>query len=84
MNKILLLASVVLASGCQSIDSAESSRTPSGLTMCTEPRPQICTREYRPVCAWIPESGSWNSYSTGCVACSDQKVAGYKDGACRN
>ncbi len=62
-------------------------------TQCTDPRPQICTREYRPVCA-TKDSGircvttpcpstKKVTYSTGCVACSDSKVFGYVMGACQ-
>ena len=52
------------------------------LTVCTEPRPQVCTREYRLVCAQMRD-GSFKEYSNGCTACSDQLVTAYKEGACR-
>ncbi len=48
---------------------------------CTEPRPQICTREYNPVCATL-EGGGTQTYATGCTACADAKVTGYSPGAC--
>jgi hypothetical protein len=51
------------------------------LRLCPEPRPQICTREYRPVCAQM-QDGTFKTYSTGCTSCSDPKVIGYRDGAC--
>ncbi len=66
--------------------------SPSNYTQCTEPRPQICTREYRPVCATKDTgircvttpcpSTEKSTYATGCVACSDPKVHGYEMGAC--
>jgi len=49
---------------------------------CPEPRPQICTREYNPVCARL-QDGSVKTYATGCTACSDPAVRGYRPGACR-
>ena len=49
--------------------------------LCEEPRPQICTREYDPVCATLKD-GSTLTGSTGCTSCSDPEVVGYKKGAC--
>jgi hypothetical protein len=51
------------------------------LTMCKEPRPQICTQDYRPVCGQLMDGGV-KTYSNGCSACSDKKVKGYREGAC--
>jgi alkaline phosphatase D len=51
------------------------------ITTCPEPRPQVCTREYRPVCAQLRD-GSFKTYSNGCSACSDPAVTGYREGAC--
>lgn len=48
---------------------------------CTEPRPQVCTQDYRPVCAEL-QDGSFKTFSNGCSACSDPTVTGYRDGAC--
>ena len=55
--------------------------TNEALMQCTDPRPQICTREYDPVCATL-EDGSVKTYATGCTACSDQQVTGYRPGSC--
>ena len=49
--------------------------------LCEEPRPQICTREYDPVCATLKD-GSTRTGATGCTSCSDPAVVGYRDGAC--
>ena len=51
------------------------------LILCEEPRPQICTREYNPVCAKL-HNGVSKTHSTGCTSCSDPDVVGYKMGAC--
>ena len=53
----------------------------STVSSCPEPRPQICTREYDPVCAQHTD-GSWRTHSTGCTACTDDDVSGYRPGAC--
>jgi Kazal-type serine protease inhibitor-like protein len=51
-------------------------------TVCTDPRPQVCTMDYRPVCAQL-EDTSFKTYSNGCTACSDPRVKFYEEGACR-
>lgn len=52
-----------------------------GLIICPEPRPQICTMNYLPVCAQL-QDGSNKVYSNGCSSCSDPNVVGYRDGEC--
>ena len=69
----------------QHIDSNDS-------TKCKEPRPEICTREYMPVCATKNTgvvcvttpcpSTEEKTYATGCTACADPKVIKYKQGQC--
>ncbi|MDC3332885.1 hypothetical protein OAV62_01450, partial [bacterium] len=64
----------------------------SSYTLCTDPRPQMCTREYMPVCAIKDTaircittpcpSTQEVTYATGCTACADEKVIKYKQGAC--
>lgn len=52
-------------------------------TVCPSPRPEMCTREYRPVCARLAgEPERWVTRSNGCVACSDPAVEGHRPGAC--
>jgi hypothetical protein len=51
------------------------------IILCEQPRPQICTREYDPVCAKLHD-GRIKTYTTGCVSCSDSQVESYTKGAC--
>ena len=51
------------------------------IILCEEPRPQVCTKEYDPVCARL-QDGSIRTGSTGCTSCSDPDVMGYTMGAC--
>lgn len=51
------------------------------LLLCQEPRPEVCTREYNPVCATLRD-GSSKTSSTACTSCSDPHVIGYKMGKC--
>ena len=72
--KLLLLSSL---GAC----SVNSNTTDPGMTLCTEPRPQICTQDYRPVCAKL-KNGNLKTYANGCTACSDANVISYINNAC--
>lgn len=73
-------------------DNAGQEGPAAPLVACVEPRPQVCTREYNPVCAEVdtgvrcittPCPSSENkTYPTGCTACADKKVLGYSSGSC--
>ncbi len=52
------------------------------ITKCESPRPQICTREYKPVCGFLLD-GDHKVYATACVACSNENVSGYVEGECK-
>ncbi len=65
---------------CELQPGKDSSNTTQ--TICTDPRPQVCTMDYRPVCGERTD-GSRKTYSNGCTACSDQQVIGYVEGECK-
>ncbi len=50
-------------------------------TVCSEPRPEVCTREYAPVCGFKLDGAS-KTYSNGCTACAEEEIMGYKNGEC--
>jgi len=50
-------------------------------THCSDPRPQICTMEYVPVCASL-KNNTTKTYASGCSACADKKVISYSPGDC--
>lgn len=96
MLKPLMVVGIVsfLLSACVVNDEAvvESQSRQSDITVCTEPRPQMCTREYNPVCATrdtgvrcvtepCPASERL-TYPTGCTACADPKVISHVSAAC--
>jgi len=60
-------------------DEAISS-TPES-TACEDPRPQVCTLQYDPVCG-ITIADKYKTYSNACSACSDEAVTGHRPGAC--
>jgi len=88
MLKVLRLLPVIslglLLVGCATNNDEKIDLNEPGaldIILCEEPRPQICTREYDPVCATLKD-GSTRTGATGCTSCSDSEVVGYKVGAC--
>ena len=84
MTYILLLAAFSqLSISCASSSEKNDINEPGAIDviLCEEPRPQVCTREYRPVCATF-QDGSSKTYATGCTSCSDSLVKYYKPEEC--
>lgn len=48
---------------------------------CADPRPQMCTQDYRPACGTLRDN-SRKTYSNACNACSDPQVLTQAAGAC--
>jgi hypothetical protein len=84
MTTILLLAALSqLTISCATYSEKNDINEPGAtdVILCEEPRPQICTREYDPVCGSLKD-GSTRTGSTGCTSCSDSDVVSYTKGAC--
>lgn len=73
MRSVYLLVALGLLSACAS--------QPEPNTICTEPRPMVCTREFRPTCAVLTAGGT-KEFASPCTACADNAVSGYIDGPC--
>jgi hypothetical protein len=54
---------------------------PPGQVVCTSPRPQLCTRDYRPVCG-MKRDGTRQTYGNACGACGDDNVVSHIPGPC--
>lgn len=91
IQRTVFLLSVTLVYACSSADTIQT--TPEKkLTRCENPRPEICTQDYNPVCATKDNdvrclttpcpSDEKSSYSNGCSACADPKVFYHEAGAC--
>ena len=77
----LLLAQVLPVVGvADDLDDASGERAPSAI--CENPRSQICTMNYDPVCGKLRD-GSKKTFSNGCGACSDANVVGHDPGECK-
>jgi len=66
--------------GCTAYTS-ESTQLTGLANVCKDPRPQICTMEYRPVCATLTDA-SVKTFASGCSACSDAQVVSWVEGEC--
>ena len=86
MIKQALLILVFLAmSGCAATEPIKSNETKPNYPkrqICREPRPEMCTQQYDPVCGQFSQGGS-KTYSNWCSACSDKAVESYVPGECR-
>ncbi|MEL7044691.1 MAG: hypothetical protein AAGL66_06685 [Pseudomonadota bacterium] len=52
-----------------------------GPVACSEPRPQVCTTIYAPVCA-EHDGGRRETHASACNACADDTTLAYVDGLC--
>ncbi len=60
--------------------SAEAARVVQPV-VCNDPRPRVCTMEYRPVCAQLIAGGE-RELASKCNACADVTVASYIPQSC--
>ena len=82
MKKLVYILPVLLLfTACGDGDS--STGTGNRFVACQDPRPQVCTLEYDPVCGTLTD-GSSKLFATDCTACSDPSVVGFTMGACDN
>ncbi len=50
-------------------------------TVCPEPRPKACTREYVPVCGQLND-GTLQTMANSCEACANDRVVSFLAGTC--
>jgi hypothetical protein len=73
--------------------TAEAAPAPAApFVTCSDPRPEICTQQYQPVCAQVDTgircikapcpSAESRTFPNGCAACTDPKVLGFIEGPC--
>ena len=76
MRGLVLTATIVMLVACTG-----NSPVPNPVTHCSEPRPQVCTMEYNPVCATLKD-GATRQYASPCNACAHDTVASYLADVC--
>ena len=77
---IILISISYTNIGC--VESSNNISKDNSYILCEEPRPELCTMEYVPVCGKLID-GNLKTYGNGCSACSDKKVIGYQPGPCQ-
>ena len=79
---MIVLLTGFAAVGCaQTAPTEETTLVQPDLKMCEDPRPQVCTAIYDPVCA-LTADNSYKTYASACSACGDANVSGHRPGAC--
>ncbi len=78
---LALLFAAAAAPACAQQTPPAPPPAPPGQVACTAPRPQMCTKEFRPVCA-TRRDGTRRTYGNGCEACADAAVASHVPGPC--
>jgi hypothetical protein len=89
---IRVLLAIVAALGLACSRTPEEAPTAPAYFECVVPRPEVCTKEWRPVCG-LRDTGvrcvtgpcdSWEAktYGNACTACADAEVQGWRPGEC--
>ena len=79
MRIAVVLVALLALSGCSSPPPETSLSQPSQpQPACPEPRPQVCTMEFNPVCGELL-AGGYREYSSPCNACADDAVVDFSD-----
>lgn len=88
---ILFFVMLIAMTGCNG-SAVEKPPDPTIDAKCQDPRPELCTQEYDPVCALRDTgvrcvttpcpSAEWKTYGNACMACNDTDVMGYRPGEC--
>lgn len=85
MRIACVAAALMVVAGCAATEPRPAGEPQpadaSPLISCTDPRPQLCTMEFAPVCAELNRGGQ-REYASGCNACADAEVTGYRPGPC--
>jgi hypothetical protein len=81
MLRLCLIPVICLLLGACAAGSSETIMTAPAVTICQDPRPQVCTMDYRPVCATLTDGGL-KTYPNGCGACADINASSWIEGAC--
>ena len=77
----LLMALSLGACASQATQPNDDASKAASRIVCQDPRPQICTMDYSPVCGELTDGGS-KTFSNGCGACAVSNVDGYTPGEC--
>ena len=65
--------------GCGCTPIVEGKKVP---IYCEDPRPEVCTREYMPVCGFLENAQGSLTAGNKCEACANPQVDYYVEGVC--
>ncbi len=83
MRSLLLPLMLAAIGACHAEMPRQPPRaTEPGAVACAEPRPQVCTREYRPVCG-VRADDTRQTFGNACTACAEPGVVRHVPGPCR-
>ena len=77
--RLLILVLLLIVYACTSLDKTLEDST---LTLCLDPRPEVCTMDFRPVCGLRADNSVIRTFSNACMACSELETMAYIDGEC--
>lgn len=91
LRKLMVVMFALAITSCATPPQQDSAKPET--VQCPEQRAQMCTREYRPVCATRDTgircviapcpSSEEKTYANACTACADAKVIAHRPGACK-
>lgn len=80
MHRVAATLVAMLTLGACGASTAPQALVPAH-NICNEPRPQVCTMEYLPVCATLVAGGR-REYASACNACADDAVLSFEHDVC--
>ena len=78
----LLALCVAAASTSCAQEPPQPKLTVPAVKLCTDPRPQMCSEIYQPVCGFTKD-GTSHTYSNACFACVKPEVVRSTPGECK-
>ena len=78
---VVVLTNFLVAACSREPATGEGATADPELTACTDPRSQVCTAQYDPVCGYLGGDNP-KTFSNACMACADAGVSGHRPGAC--
>jgi hypothetical protein len=76
---LLVLLTALFVVACHDDSSSTGG---SSLIKCEEPRPEMCTTIYAPVCGALID-GTQQTFASDCSACAVEEVVSFMPGACK-
>ena len=76
-----MIVLIFILTGCKVSSTSSDVPEVKNAQLCKDPRPMMCTMDYRPVCG-LHNDNTVKTYSNGCSACSNPEVRSYVPEAC--